>query len=509
MPDAINNQKGVIEIQEAGSAHAWAILDLIDPGRGISGSAGMDAVTGGGAPRESVRSRDYSRAAGQSRVIGSRITGNQPDFTGTLRLRSQVGSTIRALAADGSLTGIRVRYTDSDFRDRTVYNAMRVYPSSVFTAIGQDAPALQPGSTQEESDSFDTYGFIAGDEHEVVPMTLTDKSGSLTIKHANKVIAYKVPQAATQLLERETSGDNFMAVTDFVTGTEAGELLFTDDAFSTVTATDINGTEDENALDLVINGSYVFVVTKGVTTENVAYALVSDIEAGVATPFSLAGGISGTNPPNAIAVSPDGIVWLACDNGFIFRSVDGGFNYTAFESGSLTTDDLTEVAFNSSARGWFAGANGKALKFDAGVLSLLTVTGLSTTEVGSIGAPEGRDNQVFLGAADGEIYRSLDAGLTWSTLTFDGSGAGSVDDIQFTEDNNIMYILHTDASADTIILRDHSGGNAGADVETIGSRTSPVNDTINSIAPVPGNQNRFVAVGEIETTNSYIALGNG
>jgi hypothetical protein len=69
------------------------------------------------------------------------------------------------------------------------------------------------------------------------------------------------------------------------------------------------------------------------------------------------------------------------------------------------------------------------------------------------------------------------------------------------ERHTLMFI-QTDASSDSRIMIDRSGGNLGANAVGLGSFASPVNNGYNSIAPASVNYALFA--GEIVSTYAFI-----
>jgi photosystem II stability/assembly factor-like uncharacterized protein len=90
------------------------------------------------------------------------------------------------------------------------------------------------------------------------------------------------------------------------------------------------------------------------------------------------------------------------------------------------------------------------------------------------------EEEWFVGTANGRLYYTRDAGLTWTERTFPGSGAGQVRDIQFATPT-VGYMAHDTAVPAGRILRTIDGGHSWYVLpENIGS--IPANDRINALS---------------------------
>jgi photosystem II stability/assembly factor-like uncharacterized protein len=161
---------------------------------------------------------------------------------------------------------------------------------------------------------------------------------------------------------------------------------------------------------------------------------------------------------NAVWAYDKDLVYAAGNSGVMLKSTNGG----------QTWQDITEVATVAS--------------------NLLKVV-----------VPYGRPKEVYVGAANGKIYRSTNEGSTFAAISFDGDGIGSVDDIDFCGPcgSDVMFILHNDAGPRGRILRDLSGGYGGADVEVVMTQTQVIQAGIDLNALACCDVNEVLAAGEL------------
>lgn len=176
---------------------------------------------------------------------------------------------------------------------------------------------------------------------------------------------------------------------------------------------------------------------------------------------------------NALFARTSQEVWVAAEAGYLFKSTDGGLSYDTILNGNLTSENYTAVFAYSADLIYVVGESGVVFKTSNGGSSWSTLTDelalANTINLLDVRVPDNRPNEVYVATNDGRIFRSINTGTTWTAVSFSGSGAGTVDKIVFTGPANgeIMFIMHTDSSNRTRLLRDNSGGNGGSDVELV------------------------------------------
>lgn len=192
----------------------------------------------------------------------------------------------------------------------------------------------------------------------------------------------------------------------------------------------------------------------------------------------------------AALAAPDAANLVAAGaDGLVLVSDDGGYTWTALTSG--TSNDLGALAVRGLTRWYVGGANGTLLEYDRGTLSALTLpSGLSAVTVNAIAlpyAPSGfsRRDDIYIGMGNGTLYRSTDGGANWDEVSLPGSGSGTVADVRLVELlGQVLYVVHTDASGNSVVLRDWSGGAGGINVETL---DTPSNSGLTVLVPVTAN----------------------
>ena len=186
-----------------------------------------------------------------------------------------------------------------------------------------------------------------------------------------------------------------------------------------------------------------------------------------------------TANPNALFARTGREIWVGAENGYIYKSINGGLNYTAVLKGQLTAENINAVFAYDKDLVYAAGDNGILLKSTDGGAEWEDITDTSVTSANLIvvKVPPNRPREVYVGTNNGKIIRSTAEGASLAAITFEGDGVGTVDDIEFTGpySGEVMFILHNDAGPRGRILRDHSGGYGGADVDIVTNYTDIVN----------------------------------
>lgn len=185
----------------------------------------------------------------------------------------------------------------------------------------------------------------------------------------------------------------------------------------------------------------------------------------------------------SIYVAGPNDIWAVTDGGFIYKSDNGGLTWTVQSPGDITVQALWGVAFAPGSRlnGYVVGAaNAMARTIDGGITwSLLTGPAAEAAVVARTLAVVD-SNTLFVGYADGTLYRSNDAGATWTQQSFTGTGLGSVQAIMFV---NLLtgFMIHNTAGVVGTVFYTRDGGYTWEALQTA------TNSGLNSVAAVKGN----------------------
>jgi hypothetical protein len=176
-----------------------------------------------------------------------------------------------------------------------------------------------------------------------------------------------------------------------------------------------------------------------------------------------------TANPNAMHARTGREIWLGCENGYIYKSTDGGLTYTAVHEGGLTTENVNAVFAFDEEIVWAVCDNGIILKSeDSGeTWAEKTDVSISAANFLVVKVPPDRSQEAYIGTNNGYVIKTKDGGTTWEAESFSGDGVGTIDDLEFAgpDSGEILFILQNDSGPRGRILRDMSGGALGSDVE--------------------------------------------
>lgn len=489
-------------VRPGGAGNAWKLLDT---------NGMMNNPSGGGQGVESIWGTGES---GNSEALGTRFTGNPDRITAQVMMPLTAEKFLTQLRDLNCIFDLSWRSRCGDIRDRNDYKESIDLLDSAATSRGYDVN-LRQNDTGENQDIKNQVDTSALTDERLVKLIHLDISGQVSDVAINKVIAVSVPRCAGRCGDVITGEEEFYCVTDRdstsgYVGNPTAKFGYTTNSGEDWTEVYINVFQAADAKDVVKVGSKVLVVG----SKGVAYASIEDIKNGVSAPFSLATGVTSGN---CIAVAPNGTIWVGADSGVVYRSTDGGYSFETFDNGLVTAQNINDIAVASDNLIWFGANSGVLLKYQNGSLVNVTVktaiTGGTTlsANINTVQVPPLRGNQLYIGTAGGQIWRSKDSTTQiplFSILSFDKTGEGSIDDLEFVGyRGTTLFVLQSNANGYSRVLRDRSGGNMGNDVEIVGSFTSPGNFNINSIAPA--NSNFAITVGEVHETYSVIGKVTG
>lgn len=262
----------------------------------------------------------------------------------------------------------------------------------------------------------------------------------------------------------------------------------------------------EDATGIAKIGSYVVVTSND--SASLHYVLQSDLnETGDETWQEVTTGFVATGEPNDIW-SVGNKAFIVGDGGYIYSTVDPTAGVTALDEGSAVSDDLNAVHAINEEFAIAVGNAGAILKTTDGVqwqsLTRFVGVGVNLTCCWMLDK-----NIWYVGGNDGNLYYTEDAGVTWNTKTFPGSGSGIVRDIAFAT-RGVGYLSHSTATPAGRVLRTISGGNSWY-VLPEGASSIPANDRVTALAVPDGEEtaNLFAGGGLADDgSDGFLVVGS-
>ncbi len=271
----------------------------------------------------------------------------------------------------------------------------------------------------------------------------------------------------------------FFAVVKAVGGSPGlgAQVVYSDDAGSTCgtsVITTLPANQDPN--DIACVGDYVVVISED--SESWHYAETDELLLDTETWQELATGIVAGNGPLAIWALKPGYVWIVGENGYVYFMTQPTDGVTVQDAGSATTQNLLDVHAYDEENVLAVGAANACIHTTDGS----TWTAVTGPAVGvNLNCCWMKSElEWWVGDAAGNLHYTRDAGSTWTTKAFTGSGAGAIHDIAFIT-KQVGYISHATATPAGRILRTIDGGYSWYVLpEATGS--IPANDRINKLA---------------------------
>lgn len=482
MPINPQNSVAVIQPGGAGQRILW-----------LHPETDIDAISGGDL------SYEYDWAGLQYR--GARRTSNPGAFTGTINSRKTDVSEIRKLASQVCLFNFILAYGCKPDA-LTEFDYMEVYVDAGVTSLGS-SDQVSTRTTGSDPKLMDNLGFSAGVRVELKPLGQADITGTVIGSGINDIIPVASARCASYCGGYLDGTEEWIAVADPVSPATTPNVLYTANSGNSWTTITLTGV-DAVLTGVAVAGDRVIVTANG-TNGGVFVAPLSEVRAG-ATTFTLAAGISAGADYNAVAALGMNAIAVGA-SGLMAVSRDGGYSWTALTSGVAVA--LNEVAMLNETTAVAVGASGRVIRVE----NLARATAFnpslfSAVNLTSVAIPPNRSNEVYIGGADGNIYKSTDINAvtpTWAALSFNKpSGGGSINDLAFGGPNGVvLFVLQEDSGGNTRVLVDYSGGYMGAYVKALQPFTSAIGASGNAIGVASGNFAMWV--GEADSTYGTIA----
>lgn len=257
------------------------------------------------------------------------------------------------------------------------------------------------------------------------------------------------------------------------------QVIYSPDAGATIADTVITTMgAAEDPTGLACSGIYLVVISN--ESLSLHYAPLADILNGDETWAEVATGFVAAKGPNAIFSLGSVFNWIVGDGGYIYFSADITAGVTVQSAGAVSTENLAAIHGADENNLVAVGANNTVLVTSNGGESWSSVTGPAPAV--ALTAVWMKTDLVWLvGTAGGQLFYTVDGGANWTEKTFSGSGAGSVNDIQFATPT-VGYMSHQTAAPVGRIFRTIDGGFSWYILPEQAGLSLPDNDGFNALA---------------------------
>lgn len=178
--------------------------------------------------------------------------------------------------------------------------------------------------------------------------------------------------------------------------------------------------------------------------------------------------------PSSLFMFDSDVGWLVTSGGYIYHTTDGGLTWTVQDAGVALGGDGHAIHFITDRVGIVGGAAGKIATTQDGGQSWTLVTVPAASVVNTVWIID--SDHLWAGCANGNLYYSDNAGLTWNLRVHPGSGAGAVKSIAFAPLSALMGTMVRDTAGPVgTVLTTIDGG------YTWEPWTTPTNTGLNGI----------------------------
>jgi photosystem II stability/assembly factor-like uncharacterized protein len=188
-------------------------------------------------------------------------------------------------------------------------------------------------------------------------------------------------------------------------------------------------------------------------------------------------------------------VWLVTNDGYIYKSEDGGVTWTAQESGVLNAAFWYAIAFTDALTGWVGGTANEIAMTEDGGTTWTAVTGpAGQAAIAVLSLAIVDEYTIWLGYDDGKLFYTSNGGVSWAQRTIPVAAA----DVEFITFANALvgYLVYNTAGGVGGVLRTIDGGYTW---ETISVSTTQALAAIH----VCGINDAF-AVGEVDGVTAIV-----
>lgn len=312
------------------------------------------------------------------------------------------------------------------------------------------------GAHDEDTAVGHSVDITADDWYEIVPMSFSERATALTNVTINSVALLYNGRLELQPRERFMA----FAVTASAGGSPStsSDLLYSLDMGTNWFAIDLpQFTTSGAAKGVAVVGDYVVAVGVGSGTNGVItftkWADLNSVTAPLISSTSV--GLVTSKTPTAIA-SIGSVAFIAATGGYIYKTTDAPSGVSVLSAATASVNNLNAIdAFDENTIVAVGVNNTVLVSTDGDNFSAVTgpASGVAMTAVACLS-----EKTYLVGTAEGKLYFTKDAGISWTEKSFQGSGAagGVVNSLAFAN-SMVGYMAFKATGVSSLLMTTDAG----------------------------------------------------
>ena len=432
------------------------------------------------------------------------IQGAQERFTSELvgRYAADLKSDLLRLAKARCAVDVQLHFgactNPSDFNK---YTKALIFEDTSLTGFNTDQlGAVESG---EGAATNETSAISAQDVYEVIPLSFAERGGDVVTNPVMDVVICDNPSCGDCDVESDGC-QKIYAVATASPGSEgtAPDVIYSVDKgvnFASAEITTLGASDTVNGIACL--GDDIVVVSNSIASLH--YKDKDDLGTFGDWSEITTGFVTGGEPNDIWSVGT--YAFIVGDGGYVYGTEEPGAGVTVLDAGVATTENLAKVHAISEEYAVAVGASNAVVYTENGSI-WQAVTGPSAAVNLTAVWVKSKD-EWWVGNASGDVYYTLDRGVTWTECTSLPGLASytDVDDIAFAT-ASVGYISAVHTGPKGRILRTIDGGYSWV-VLPEQAGTMPTNVAMTAIAGCRFDANFVVGVGSKDASDGIIVIG--
>ena len=336
----------------------------------------------------------------------------------------------------------------------SVFNAWSkkiVFEGVRFSSLDVD----EMGAHDEDTVVGHEVSFTADDWHEILPPSFSERAVGVSSGALRGVYLFYNGKLELPPRQRVLA----MAVTGAAGGSPgtSPDFLFSLDHGTTWRALDVNTIGSaNNANDVGVVGDYVVIIGGGASTYGLHITRWEGLNP-VTTPSwtRVSTGFAAAAVLNSLAIVGS-VAFIAANGGYVYKVTDAPSGAEIMTAGTISAQNLNAIdAFDENTIVAVGASNTVLVCLDGDNFSAVTgpAVGVALTAVAVLS-----EANFIVGTADGRLFYTYDAGVSWTEKAFSGSGAagGVVNDLAF-DSSVVGYMVYEATGVATILMTTDAG----------------------------------------------------